>query len=355
MSFSSETGELWRFVLRQFLPDDVAECRMRPAPGGFSGDPVIRIDTADASYALRSWPLADWPVARVRERHRWLHCLLRERLPVSAPLRVRSTPETMFIHRERLWQLEPWLPGTPASSQTITSRQRRSCLQQLARIHQASAMFQASPAGRDWFQTGWGIAPGVEERRRIIACWTPLRLQQVREWSGAFPEEEHFESATANNSFLQIIDTIRDRFEQHAATVDRELQQAERMMSSLFPCFRDLWSAHVLFQGEEVAGFIDPTAARTEHVASDLSRLLGSLYGDDRDCWRAALRDYEQVRPLTEQDQLLIRIFDRSSVLLSGMTWIERLRTKSVPVSALDDVLSRLQFIAHRSLEPAWL
>ena len=71
------------------------------------------------------------------------------------------------------------------------------------------------------------------------------------------------------------------------------------MTVPLQPCLRDVWHDHVLFQGDEVTGLIDPSAARTDTVAADISRLAGSLIADDRRAWGKAMDAYQAVRPLS--------------------------------------------------------
>ncbi|MDB5392024.1 MAG: hypothetical protein JWM11_7670, partial [Planctomycetaceae bacterium] len=80
----------------------------------------------------------------------------------------------------------------------------------------------------------------------------------------------------------------------------------------------------------------------------DLSRLLGSLLEDDQTRWQLALDHYQTFRPLSLQDWKLIRGYDQSSVLLSGITWLEWLilERRTFPDDHL--VEQRLQIIERR-------
>ena len=40
-------------------------------------------------------------------------------------------------------------------------------------------------------------------------------------------------------------------------------------------CIGDVWHDHILFEGDAVTGMIDFAAAKVDHVAADLARLLG--------------------------------------------------------------------------------
>jgi Ser/Thr protein kinase RdoA (MazF antagonist) len=73
-----------------------------------------------------------------------------------------------------------------------------------------------------------------------------------------------------------------------------------------------------------VTGLIDCSACRSDHVAIDLARLLGSLVGDDESAWQVALGAYARRRPFRVDEINLVRVFDESGVLLSPLTWFER-------------------------------
>lgn len=335
--------------MRRFLVPEVPILGMEPVAGGFSGDAVIRVETETGNYCLRNWQVAHWPLERIRERHRWLLSLHQHDLPVAVPIRT-LTLDVVHSEQDRLWQLEPWLPGASVTSGKLTGPQLQSCMRNLAQLHQVSSTWQSSPGGQEWFQTRWGPAPGIHERRTLIANWTEDRIREARQFLKCASSAGGESLATAEE-IRKLLSQILDRFEQSAGMIDRELQRMERVEVPLFPCFRDLWSAHVLFERNDVSGFIDPTAARTEHVAADLSRLLGSYWRDDREGWQRSLLAYEESRPLTTTDRALIRVYDRSSVLLSGMTWLERFQAGAVPVETVHEVTDRLEQLVARSLE----
>ena len=115
------------------------------------------------------------------------------------------------------------------------------------------------------------------------------------------------------------------------------------------PCIRDIWHDHVLYVGEEVSGFVDFGALRMDHVAADISRLVGSLVGDDPHRRAAALAAYAATSPLTDADHQLIEAYDRSSTLLSAINWLQwvavegrRFENRAGVLSRLDQLLARL-------------
>jgi Ser/Thr protein kinase RdoA (MazF antagonist) len=121
-----------------------------------------------------------------------------------------------------------------------------------------------------------------------------------------------------------LADAVIAAFERSGSQISRELRAAARVPFFLQPCLRDVWHDHVLFQRDEVTGLIDPSAARTDTVAADISRLAGSLIADDRRAWDVALDAYRGVHPLSADEVALCGVLDRSGVLLSGMAWLER-------------------------------
>ncbi|MDB5334415.1 MAG: hypothetical protein JWN70_34, partial [Planctomycetaceae bacterium] len=117
---------------------------------------------------------------------------------------------------------------------------------------------------------------------------------------------------------------------------------------ALQPCLRDVWHDHLLFTGEELTGLIDPGACRSENVTTDLARLLGSLVEDDRGEWDFALDCYQQMRPLSLVELRMLRAFDASGVVLSGVTWLDWLLIQQRVFINRARVLERLQTIVRR-------
>ena len=95
-----------------------------------------------------------------------------------------------------------------------------------------------------------------------------------------------------------------------------------------------------------MTGLIDPATSRWDTVTADLSRLLGSLVGDEPEAWRIAIAAYESQRPLSAAERDLLPVLDRSGVVLSAGTWIQRLLAGNAPIGP--NLLARLRSIASR-------
>ena len=98
-----------------------------------------------------------------------------------------------------------------------------------------------------------------------------------------------------------------------------------------------------------MAGLIDLHACRTDSVATDIARLLGSLIADDRERWDAALEAYMEVRPMSLAERGLVEVYDRSGVLLSGATWLEWLFVEGRHFEDATRVAQRLNVAAARA------
>jgi Ser/Thr protein kinase RdoA (MazF antagonist) len=306
---------------------------------GFSGALVGRIETPAGPFCLRGWPLGTESSEKILALHEFLaYVRAREINYVPVPVACDEGITLVWV-AGRFWQLEPWLPGHADFWSRPSDVRLAAAFVALARFHQAARGFR--PAGGRPSHLGPAepaVAPTVLDRIERLEGWGPLRLTELREricqWSGDGP------------AVALAAGRVLSAFERCAPRIERNLRSASQMPVPLQPCLRDVWHDHVLFQGDEVTGLIDPSAARTDTVAADISRLAGSLIADDRLAWGRAIDAYESVRPLSEEEAALVGILDRSGVLLSGMAWLERRYFEGVFFT--ERALERLQRIAAR-------
>jgi homoserine kinase type II len=145
-----------------------------------------------------------------------------------------------------------------------------------------------------------------------------------------------------------------------AGSVLSILSRASRAAVPLQVCIGDIWHDHVLYVGDRISGFVDFGSMRTDNVAADLARLLGSLAQDNPHMWQVGLEAYESIRPLGSSERPLVEAFDRSTVLMSGLNWIDwifRQRRTFEAADAipgrLDDIVSRLEHLSQTA-SPEW-
>jgi Ser/Thr protein kinase RdoA (MazF antagonist) len=344
---TKEASAACREVLQRYRAilstEDVRDAPLIACGGGFSGARVVRVEAAGQSWCLRRWPERSLPVPRLHELHRWLR-FLRERgeLPVAVPV-PGPNGDSLLERNGRWWQLEPWLPGRSDDHERPSGARLCSAMQTLARLHETSREYQTTPEGRDWFTVSHGPSPAVRVRLQILEAHPPGGLRELATDLARL----HGSAAHAALEALILIQGL-------ALRVQQRLAAWQQVKLPLFPCLRDVWRDHVLFSGEEVTGLIDSSAARSESAASDLARLLGSLIGNDDEAWDVALAAYSERRPLADDERHFARVLDTSGVVLSGLTWAERLVAGQ---AAPDDVrveqrlrgiIGRMQHIERR-------
>lgn len=312
--------------------------------GGFSQAQVWRVATPSGeNFALRCTPADSLDRSRVEGLHRlltWVHGRGVTQVPV--PL-AAGHGGTLVSRGEAWWQLEPWMPGEPGTNGSPV--RLAAAMHCLARFHLAAATFDAAGPEVKWYFTGFAPSRGLAERLGHIARWNTAECLALRglaekcDWKPLRP----------------LAREILDLYEHAAPAVAARLRLGSETPVPLQPCLRDVWHDHVLFTGDVVTGLIDAHACRSDTIATDLARLLGSLVGDDRQAWETALQAYQELRPLAINERGLIELFDSSGTLLNGMTWLHScLRLKhrfSHPqriLDRLDQILKRLRHLADR-------
>jgi Ser/Thr protein kinase RdoA (MazF antagonist) len=329
--------------LRAYRPLLAAQPACRPVERpGFSGAIVLRVETAAGPFCLRGWPPESASEAKILALHEFLEYVRSQGIDyVSVPV-ASAEGGTLVRASDRLWQLEPWLPGSADFWSCPSDVRLAAACKALARFHQIARDFQPARGKPSHLApAGAAFAPTALDRLELFNRWTPPRLVDLRERLRRNRDD--------NGSALAAVGSrIVAAFERGAPLVAQELRTATREPVPLQPCLRDVWHDHVLFQSDAVTGLIDPSAARTDTIATDLSRLAGSLIADDCRAWDIALDAYRSVRPLSPAEGRLVGVLDRSGVLLSGMAWLERPHIFEQPPEFLSRLLDRLERIALR-------
>ena len=313
--------------------------QIEAATGGFSDASVFRVENSGRTYCLRRWPATQTSSARVLAIHQLL-AVANRRGVAAVPVPVRSDSGTTLPEvNGEFWQLEPWMPGVADFSTTPHDQRLKSAMTQLARFHNAVSDWLPTSKVSQWFQpASLSPSPTVGQRTRMIDGYA----SSVADFEAAIVQEH-------DARFRDVGSRIALLFRTAHLAIKRELMAVQDLPVPLQPCIRDVWHDHLLFQGDELCGIVDFGAMATDSVSCDLSRLLGSLFGDDLASWQRGVSYYESVRPMSEAEHRLLRPLDRSSVLLSGMTWLKRryvLRNTPDDISRvcdrLDAILVRL-------------
>ncbi len=257
---------------------------------------------------------------------------------VPVPIGTREGA-TFFEDQGHVWQLEPWMPGTADFAAGPNPVRLQAALRCLARWHLAAAQFRPRDVERTWFRTGVsGRSPGLVDRAAKINRWNESACAVLSQRLDASTWKE----------FADLGHQILNNFSPTARSIAAPLNIALTAQIPLQPCLRDVWHDHVLFTGDEVTGLIDPYAARSDSVVTDVARLVGSLPGDDRALWEAGLDAYQQIRSLSPTEQALVEVFDQTGVLLSGMTWLDWICLEGRVFDEREKVIARLRTIVGR-------
>lgn len=320
---------------------------------GFSGAVVLRVVVQETSqvpeteYCLRGWPPDSLPRERLLGLHRLLEHIHKCGVTqVPVPLRSKFGT-TIYAEASQFWQLEPWMPGVADFNADPNDARLKNVMTVLALWHEAASRFEPRDSEATWFKSfAAANSPTVADRLDRVERFQKqdvAKLRQLLEQTTHLPPwGDEFDE------LVKLSRRILDLFQLNAERVAEDLSSFRNLRFRLHPCLRDVWHDHVLFEGDTVTGLIDPSAAKSETPATDLARLLGSLLGDEYERWELAIAAYRSVRPLSDREAALARVIDQSTVLLSGLTWLERLFVHRQSYSNPPRVLDRLKQIASR-------
>lgn len=251
---------------------------------------------------------------------------------VPVPFETR-THAGYCIFDECYWEVTPWMPGCADFHRLPCPAKLQSAMTALANFHLAAASFPLPDAE-------YASSPGIIERFGKLKSLTEGKLEHLQESIGhrIWPELAH--RAT------QLCRVFPDG----AARLSGLIKPSQAAQVRLQPCIRDVWHDHILYCGVEVSGIIDFGAMRPECVSADVARLLGSMIADDAMMWNVGLSAYQSIRPLSEAELLLITAFDRTTVLMSGIQWLEWVFCEHRHFDDPDAVLARFDDILVRLL-----
>ena len=316
-------------------PDDCQPIAVRSlgSAGGFSGAQFWRVEAPCGSLCLRRWPAEHPSPERLEFIQAVLWHVAREGFDLSPLPRETGSRSGYVRHAGHLWELAPWMPGTADFRARPSPERLRAAMIALGWFHRAAASFPLPDLPES-------PSPGIGQRLDRLKKWLGGELVELTKCvePGLWVEIE--------NPVAKILDLV-PRF---CERVLRRLSDSVGLGVSLQPCIRDIWHDHVLYEDDIVTGLIDFGSMRPDNVACDVARLLGSMAVDDRESWRVGLEAYQSVSPLSDNEIKLTGIFDKSTVLMSGLNWIDWIyrqrrvfeSRRAIP-ARLDEIASRLE------------
>lgn len=316
-------------LVRRWLPG-CQDVTIHPVSSlwGFSGAWLWRVSTPLGSWCLRRWP-RNGPD---RQRLCWIHKLLarvyRAGVPMVPVPVADATGATLCWQQGGWWQLEPWMPGTASYWEEPSAARLAAAMKALATLHVALALVEPGPSG-----------PAPALKRRLAA---------LQAWNQELPRLQHRVQADPGSAMKNRAVTVLKIFRQWSGPLGNQLQSGTIVSVPLQPAVCDIWHRHVLFTGEEVTGLIDFGAMQLDSVACDIARLLGSMVRQGKGEWRQGLEAYESVRPLRDEERLLVPVLDRATLLLGAMNWLGWWYLQRRPLSDWSQGLARLDQILER-------
>lgn len=267
--------------------------------GGFSGAGLWRLETPAGSYCLKAWP-KNWRSPRDLA---WIHALMQQAsaFPWMPRVMPASNGETFLAATGRLWDLTTWMPGVSDFSQKPSAARLEAACTALALLHQA------------WTKHGqisFDVCPAVVRRWESLTTWQALLQSGWRPACGPLDL-----LATCTEELWQLLKL-------RIGEVPRLLAPWLGQSVAIQPCICDLWHDHVLYQDDAVSGIIDFGSAKTDHVAVDLARLLGSMVPGDEAMWDIGLSAYHRLRPLSLLERELARDLDVTGSILAATHWL---------------------------------
>jgi Ser/Thr protein kinase RdoA (MazF antagonist) len=318
-------------VLGEF-PELAGAGSIKPvARGGFSGARLWRLETSHGPICLRAWP-SGVSAYRVGQ----IHDLMRRARAVGlsfVPRVLAAQAGSCAVRAGVCWEAVEWLPGQSDYRQRPSAGRLESACTSLARLHRAWRPL----AGRVQ------VPPCIERRLAVAAEWENLRR------SGWQPLDA-----------LAVDDPLRPVAAQALEALDRRLpDMPDRLLpwadreQPLHVCHVDPWHDNLLFTDEELTGLVDYGAARLDHPAVDLARLLGSLADDRSDDWRIGLAAYRAVLPFSREDEQLAQLLDRTGAVFALANWLLRLCRERQPIADRPAAAERMAVLLQRLEQPA--
>jgi homoserine kinase type II len=294
--------------------------------GGFSGARLWRGEGLAGRVCLRAWP-GHQTAARLRHLHHLMQ-QARSRGLDFVPVVHTAEGDTLVEAAGRVWELTQWMDGRADFADHPSPERLEAACEALARLHGAWEPFTA-PAEP---------CPAVRRRLKALADWQTLLSAgwQPR----ARPDRPDVVWPVAERAWRRLPAWLE--------AVARWLGPWADFRRPVQPCLCDLWHDHLLFEGDRLTGLVDYGAVKADEVAVDLSRMLGSLVGDDPQGWEYGLRAYRRVRGLDGDQEGLARVLDRTGTVLGVTNWLRWLYREGRSYEDLPAVARRLESLLHR-------
>lgn len=305
--------------------------------GGFSGAQLWRVGTSDSQlFCLRRWPVGE-TYQRILFVHQVLFFAVQQGIPSSLlplPKSGNNGPgkkggSILSDGRGFFYELCPWLKGSADFESRPTMQRVQAAAETLARLH--LALSGVPDQGR----SKRVVLPGVQKRLAFIQELDAGLLMKINQIRGSDP-------------FGGLRQKICESYLRLAPSIAARLIEMSTQSFSQQVCLKDIWHDHLLFEGEKVSGFVDFGAIGFDNVATDVSRLFGSLFQNDQELWKIGLEAYRSIRELSGAEMKLIEVYDRSTTMLAGLNWLRWILVENRKFESIVPIRKRMEKLAYR-------
>jgi len=314
-----------RFALAAY-PPGIALARWTPlgTAGGFSGSRIWRGVASDGrEFCLKAHPPAADAGRLERVIHRWMAIARSAGLDFVPAVERTRDGRTVVETSGRAWEVTAWMPGRADFRDDATDARLFAAVAAVARLHEAWAI-----------DRGNAPCPAVERRWQALVDWEELLSSG---WRPRFDADDsirpHAEAAW--NLLPSVLPGVWP-----------PLMRWLRQPVPTQPCLCDVWHDHILYDGDRVTGVIDYAAAKVDHVAVDLARLLGSLVPGDSERIEAGMRAYTAVRPLSHPE--LVPLLDWTGTIVAVVSWLRWLYREGRSFPNRTSIAERLAGLVRR-------
>ncbi len=317
-------------ILSQY-PPSVAADRWTPlgSAGGFSGARIWQGVTLDRrTFALKAFPIGT-DASQLKRVHWWMLSACAAGVDIIPFVESARDGNTVIEWKGRCWEITTWMPGRADFLNNPSDAKLFAAVAAVARIHEAWAASQVIVNARCR-----APCPAVQRRWKAIESWEHLVFSG---WRPRFHSDDPI-TPHAQAAWNRLPANLAEAKPLLAAWLERPVD--------LQPCIVDVWHNHILFDDCQVTGVIDFAAAKVDHVAADLARLLGSLIPDQPARMEAALDSYLGIRLLPDRN--LVYLLDRSGLVASIANWLRRLYAENEPIVDANAVANRLASLVQR-------
>ncbi|MEC9091179.1 MAG: phosphotransferase [Planctomycetota bacterium] len=310
--------------------------------GGYSGAALWHLQdgVSGKQFCLRRWPVQSGQSARVR----WIHRLLNQAVEQGFNHRLLPIPQktscgqTAFVQENVVYELTDWLPGAASFWEKPGVAKIRSVAVRLAEFHNAWRNCCREPDLQE------KPLPGIQKRIAFIDELNQGLLMKIR-----FALDSDFENPDfPSEPFRGLANRALDCFDKLNPALRAQLGVCREKRYGQQMCIKDIWHDHVLFRDNQVSGIVDFGAIGIDNVATDVSRLFGSLLGNSGEDWDVALEHYQGVRELSNAERELIVVYDRSTTMLAGLNWLRWILIENRKFESYLPITQRMELLVNR-------